>query len=512
MKTARSSQLTSVVAIAVLALIHLATLRHFPAPFPDDASNGASAKAMLKTHQPISALDSAASLLDDHYSPLTSWLASSAQAAGVASVGFGTVDIFSARISNLVFGFLLLGSIAALGRRLFPDTSPTMVLLCVGLSPVFFVGAHWARTEVFAAALGFAGMALLLRISNAALACLTGGVLAGLAFCFHLRGVIYLPLSGLLLLCYRRDALLHWRSVVSAALGYGLGLFPFLLLQLHFDLPRFYHYLGAALPASRLPPATDGTLLRLPQIFLGTLQTLRWIYGPCVILVLAAPILFWRNRDTAGLRFAGFAFAAYCCFVLVVKNPGYEHFILITPLLELAFARALSGVCGAWQKPWSSLPMRCVCAVCIAATVLGGYLLPMRATWACETELQESLAFVHDSWHGEHTLVGGHLSWLAFQDEPVEYRSWDALPLLMRKREAPLSSVIDSLHPDLLVVDQHVRAFIQDEPSPNAWFEDLRISKTDFDRLLAEKMRLRASREFRCLGTIAVYESVRASG
>lgn len=436
-------------------VVHLATLLRTPEPFVDEAWFASRAWAFIDSGHAFGTLDSGVMEQFEGYWTFFPWLGTAVQSLPMRVLG---ASLFSTRLTSLLFGLGLLVAVYVVGKVLGGKRLGVLAMILTAASRAFANSAHLGRQDIMVAALGAGALALQFTASGnrGGIRNLASGLLVGLAFEVHPNGMIYaLPLAAVLLFRHRRFAF-RALEVWATAAGLLLGLVFYLGLHV-FPYPRTYFGLIDLLwGTTRTPPLLSADLGAWQD---SITQTVSLLGVPLAALAIVSLLTLAWKPSRADAYVLIISAALVFGFVGLIRAKWDYYAILLVPVLCIAIAAALFKV--------GRLPNRTVharylsgvawCAVALLfarnlSTVSGDGLNKFDATLDSLGQVVPANALV----------VGSQIYWFGLHNQP--YLSWEQLIYYQRAHPGSrLSDALLALHPDVFIIDQHIRLFIADD-------------------------------------------------
>lgn len=477
----------------------------YPRAFVDEAWFASRAWAFLSTGRQFGPLDQGVfDQLEGHWTayPILSALF---QAAGLALED--RPQLWLARLVSLLFGGGLLLAVVAIGRAMADTTTGLMAAVVLAASPSFFMSAHLARPDVMAAALAYGAWAVYATRARAPrrLAGLSG-LLAAFALEVHPYAVVgLLGLAGVVLLDLRACRLdrgglfaLVAGGVLGVAWYLGLHVFPY---------PDTYaRIMQIAFEGSHGPPLFSGDVAAIGAALLGSARTARQIGAPLVLAALTGAALLLRLGGPGRLLGAsaralgGAALIACAGFVLLIASPFQYYLIQLTPALALA---AAGGIVPLWSR-FGQPAARVIAALLLCASASGSIeplgAIALDRSVAFERALSDLRGVVAP----EDALIGPQTYWFGLPEH--RYYSWEQLVYIQRfDPSLGWEDALAVLHPDILIIDDHLRMFIRDAPATQLYRGTLHIPKRTLEGILARRARLVARLPNDIFGELLVF-------
>jgi len=406
-----------------------------------------------------------------------------------ASLRIAGLGLFQARLETVVMGLLGLALTYALGARLFNAPvgllASALLLLTrfTALSHYQMTGILWfdfTRIARYDAVVPVFGLASLHTYLTASLRSRLGwyllaGLLAGLATLSHLYGAFWLIVLISLVLWNRGG----WRAAAAVLLGFALPWTPYLIYVLA-DLPDWTGQTRNYAPRfDLLNPQwyLDNLLHEVDRYQLGLTLT-RWsgLLRPGVWLVLiglplALAGLGWRaivRRDRAARVLFTPALLLPILFALLIQLKLANYAINVAPLAALVLAWGVVA-CWRWSRNRSQrVLLRAGIAVLLLAVAFEGtrQMARVEAIAGSMTPYHRFIAQVRQHIPDGSRVLGLHSYWLGLSD--LDYRTWYVpivqADLAYSHPSMPIGQALDSLAPDVILVDPRMRAYL-DEPA-----------------------------------------------
>jgi 4-amino-4-deoxy-L-arabinose transferase-like glycosyltransferase len=496
--------------LAVVALVNIVTLLRSPAPFVDEAWYAARAWGLIQTGRNVGALDLG---VVEHYPgywtffPLIgTWI----QAVGIHVFG---MSLFSVRLTSLAFGLILLGAVYVIGSHLDGVFTGLLAATFVSVSRLFLYSAHLAREDVMVAAFGFGGIALYL-VDDARrwpIRSFLAGLAIGIAFEIHPNGMLYGPVIAALFFWDYGWSALRVRRFWGFIAGGCAGLVMYAILHI-LPYPSTYLALNALMfGTSHNPPF----LTLNPAVWIASIASIRAALENRVdlgLVLVGLLLILITGRRRSDFRLLVLVVALCVMFGLVVLNRPDYYWILVTPTIGLLMATSLRRLCAILRTvSWSPIGLWAAQAILVAGAV--GYIalhsvVPLFREDA-DSEFESALTMIQQSAPPGSVILGPQTYWFGVIDHP--YLSWEALTYY--PRYAPGSTLRDSLralHPDVIIIDQHLDHFITDDSQqrafdPGDYERHLQLPKAEFEAFLQQQATLVAVLDTTEYGRVRLY-------
>ena len=495
--------------LAILAF-HVCTLNRYPPPFADEPVYVARASGLLTLGVPFGTLDDTPLATQERSWATFPLLPTALHAPAVAL--FGADDYRGPRCVSLLFGALLLVSVYAIGSFFGGPALGRGAMLFTGLSEIFAFSAHVVRTDILAAACAYGALAVYLRTEPAKL--LRGmfsGLLVGLAFECHVRGIVVAPAMVLYELLATKRFFPASRRFWGFAAGGIISVLVYLAIHVFPDPKSYFGFATSAYAASRTPSLGLATLWsNLLEIVGGVrkgqgLETLLIFCGVALELARSKSRNLWLLLAVVGCVIAS--------GVVLVRSPLFINLIMLSPAFDL-----LAGICAAAafrEGANSAGLLRRLPQIAIAVILLVAYARPtlqeMSASAACHDDLPVNRKFVSDYIPAGARVFGPAIYWPLIDSTEEDrnlYNIWEAIPAYRHVTGANLQESFQHLCPDYFIRDAQIDHFVADGVSDDAWYEDLRLGKTEFLQLL-QSAELVGARNTRCVGRLRIYRFTR---
>jgi 4-amino-4-deoxy-L-arabinose transferase-like glycosyltransferase len=459
----------------LLILLHVLTLRSWPAPFIDEAWFIARARGFAEYGYPFGALDAGVFDKLPNYQYFFPYLSTALQA--IPFLFSDEPNLYATRAISLFFGL----SVAFCGFIIGKWASGLITGLLSSaliLSATFFnLSGHMARIDSQAAAIGFIGFTLVLTNQRRKwIRFLCGGFLAGIAVELHAHAaVITLPALAAAL-TFGPSIRLRLLSLLPTLVGCGLSVALYAALHIIPDPSSFRAFQAIAFAPTHTPPLLT---LDFTIMVTGLVHAMRSFFndstlGPLIVtfIYLGGIALMHGRARTIGVL-AGLATLS-CGLLIRHKMSFYEiYFHPLTLVFLAALAIYLFRDLHTWRPPRRALGrllQACVLAMCVK-TIAGATFLTAVAT------RQEPALHVLPGLSGvvapEDTILGPQTFWLSVPDN----RYYSPEHLIYYTRWRPGSTVSDALlylRPTLIIEDDSLRHWLQarDNGCPYICFPD----------------------------------------
>ena len=508
--TGRLDRWTSGLLLAngVILVLSLALLRRFPPVFVDEAWNANRAWTWLQTGVNAGSMDFGGweHLAGYwHFYPLlpSILLASLMRVWGVSLIPL--------RFLSWSFGVLLLVSVYSIVRSL-SGTRRSGLLACllVLTSYAFLKSSHLVRPDIYVAALGYAGLALVLvdvrQQHRLPLRSFLAGLLIAAGFEMHPNAVIFVPVVAVVCLAHARRRILFCRPLWAFAVSLGIGLAGYAWLHI-LPAPETYVAISRGFSNSRVPPLLAGAR----AILTSTGDTMRLLaivtWGRLLSVPLAAAVI-WQSRRRDSFVLVVMMLTGLAAFVLWVGTKLDYYAIYLTPLCDAVLAIALAqmvsveGKKGFWWRRSKAITI----SILVASVLV---MVPVVAMSPPPGDMEKVALRIARLAPQGSTLMGPQTYWFGLSDQ--RFLSWEWVSYRQRfGGAASFADAMQAFHPDILIIDDHLRNFIQSgEPGPpgsvsSFWLERW-WSKRDLEALLSARGQLLDTITTRAYGPVEVY-------
>jgi len=476
------NRLAPILLFAFLSAFHLLTLMRFPAPFVDEGWNAGRAWAFLQTGWPFSTLDMGVIEKFEGYwtffPRLPVWI------HGQVLRLSATPSLLAMRIVSLAFGLVLLGAIYAIAKRLGGQRLALLSVLLVSMSWPFLYSAHLARTDIMAAALGFAAVALYLNNKCAHLwKSLLSGLCLGLAYEMHAHSAIFGPAIVALFFVDLRQKTLRSRSFWGFLAGVLIGLGLYAAWHI-LPYPQTYHTLNQlTFAVHHVPP-----ILTLdPQVIVQAIgdmgRMLYAAYQPLIPLVIWAIVLAAKRHSKADKTLLVLAVSLAAGHTLLIRNKFMYYAILVTPALDLIVAAAvLRFLQHRWRGRLYDYAYHVFVWGLLAASIALN-LSVLRMDFQADYRLAQSR--INQVVQPGESIMAAQVYWFGLYDHV--YYSWEKLRLYQRYE--PGSTLEDALrhfYPDIIIIDdKFLGSFIVDpDQEGDLYLETLGLPRPEMEAFL----------------------------
>jgi 4-amino-4-deoxy-L-arabinose transferase-like glycosyltransferase len=487
--------------LAIVLALHLWSLMRFPPPFVDEVWLTGRAWAFTQTHQAFGPMDRGVFDRFEGHWTFFPWLPVWIQSLPLHLLTEPT--LLPERIVSLFFGFLLLFAIYSIAKRLYTKWFGLLAVLLVSISWPFLYSAHLARYDIITAAFGFEAIALYLNNRPArAWVSLAAGLCIGLAFEIHPHGAVYgLAVVALYLLHYRWS-MFRTRHFWTFLLGIALGLAFYALLHI-VPYPRTYFALNQLVfTKTHTPPVLTLDPLVILQAFSDMGMLFVGVNLALIPIIVWAAVALTKRHSEADKTLLVLNAALIGGVVLLFRNKAAYYAIMFTPAIDLMVGAFLLQ---SLQRPWHGrfrdyARYTLIWGFCILAIVLNLSNLRLDS-WRV---YQEAQGFINQAAQPGDSIMASQTFWLGLHEH--DYYSWESL--IHYQRYAPGSTLEDALqelHPDILVIDRHLNAFISDDPGKGAYSQHLQLPRTEMEVFLNRRATLIGVLDVEIYGPIQVY-------
>lgn len=483
--------------LVLIAGVHALTLLRYPPPFVDEAWFGNRSWALITTGSPVGTLDHG--VVDRtpegrHFFPLLPVVFVSLPLLIV-----GEPSLWALRVPSVLAGAALCWSTWALVSTFFTRSTACLAVALLAMSPSFFYSAHLARPDILAAAVGYAGVALVARAAQSRHIAKAGfgGFLCGVATEFHPFALV-ITISALTLgLDISRVAVMRTRFTAGVLAGVLAGLAVYPLLHIA-PSPSTYWHLNAVIYGPTHTPSLAGVIASLPTL----VELVSWGFYSAPLVLVVATVVLWLSGRTAHRAIVGMTIATTLSMALLVRNKHPYYAILMTPALAVLVASALSvATAGARSRHarWAS-------RLALAFFVVVG-TIPTARVVAVDgsAAFRDTTSRLATSLPGGSSVIGSQTYWLALSDR--QYYSWEQLIYLQRLCHGmTLSDVLGEMVTEYLVRDDHFDRFVTDHERDAGYGRHLRLPRVEFETWVSAHMTLVDEFEAPVYGRVRVYQ------
>jgi len=437
----------------VIIGFHSWSLMRFPQPFVDEGWYGARALGFLETGRAFGTLDSNFMVEYDGY-----WTYFPLLPVLLHALSFrlaGGVSLLAMRLVSLLFGLWLLTAVYLLAYRLCGRREAVFSVLLVAFSWPFCISAHWARTDIMAAALGFTALALYVNSRQQTFwVNVLAGFCVGLAFEFHPNAAIFgLTLVVMAFVAQGWGTLKHrslWGIVCGGALG---GLFYAALHILRYP-DTYFTFQRLFFSATHTPPILTFDLGVMLEAFRNMAISMFLEVYPLSLLVMLAVVALWRRPSLENRWLIAAVLSLTLGYTLWVRNRMPYYPIILTPIFDIV---AVGVVLDEFSRPWRRRVSFYARRVLVLGLSLASLIRPFTAVlypyYQDYENVQQQIKAVIVP--GE-SIIGPQTFWFGLYEH--NYHSWEEI--MYYQRYALGSSVeeaLQSLHPDVFIADGYVR-------------------------------------------------------
>lgn len=415
------------------------------------------------------------------------------------------VGLLQARFETVSLGLLVLALTYSLALCLFHDRRIGLLAMALllltrtlGQTPSQITGtilidtARIARYDMGVPVFGLAALhaTLWARDRNSGRGYFIAGFLTALATLSHLYGLFWLPILLIIIIWDRLD---EWRSgtrdwrllganlkspITNLLLGFTLPLLPYLAYVL-VDLPAWRAQTGVYGERFRLldPAWYLDNLLREPRRYgpgLGPFPAgwLRPGFWATAVVLPAALVALWRRSFKGDKKARALAVPAAVMpllFALLIHLKLSNYLAAMAPLWTVVAAWA--GV-AAWRRLGGSRFRqwgRALLAVLLLAVATEGAMrvVIMEQAAHTTTPYADFVAKIRTKVPTGARVLGLHHYWFGMED--TDYRSF-VVPIAWSSGAGaiPFRTALNRVAPDVVLVDQRLRAFLDDHPDAAA--------------------------------------------
>lgn len=476
----RTALWSPILLFAAVAVFHLWALMRYPPPFVDEVWAIDRAWAFIRTGRVFGQLDVGVWDRFDGYWTFFPWIPTAVQSLSIRL--FAAPSLLGVRLVSLAFGLALLGSAYAIGRRFGGSGLGMLSALVVSLSSPFVYSAHLGRFDIFAAAFGYAAVALHLnngcsRVWVSALS----GLLVGLAFESHAHGAIFGPAIAALFLWEYRGRV--WRQ--RHAWGFAAGVAGGLLLYAGLHVLRYPDTYAAinrlAFAPSHIPPMLTGDWRVILKAFADMATLMFGAYLTLIALLVWALVSLAGERDGVYRPLLVLGPALVLGHTLLIRNKSFYYAILFTPATDLVIAAFLFEF---FRRPWRGTlnnyaEQAIVWGLCASFVLIMAQLLRGNGMVAYEATQRR----INGDIRPGDAIMGPQTYWLDLREHT--YYSWEGL--IYYQRYMPGSTLEDAFRefrPNILIIDNRMDSSTFDAVAGGPRPTYFRISPAELDSFL----------------------------
>lgn len=406
--------------------------------------------------------------------------------AWVVSFALLGLGLFQARLVSWLFGSLLLLAVTWVGRKSYTTIVGLLAALLIALSWPFATASHYARPDIVLAALVMAALGVVLSALEKERwwLHLIAGLLIGSGADVHLNGAVMgIGLALLYPSAYGRKVLRKpgtWLFVIGAVLAFtSLGAPRLLTSQ-----PDAVGVLERAASQIYKPLVMDFSLMNLLRSVLDEFRRYQFFENSLDLALIGAAVVFLlvrRSRvDRMLLTFVGTALVGFVLFV------GYKtslYAILFYPFFmlmvaEVAVSLLRRGSNGTMQRVF-----------------VGGLLLMFLFVRVWRTQAAVSGSGDYNYYAitermravipQDARVVGTPNWWLGLSE--YDYVSSLGLTFYRENSGYSLTQAMETMHPDILIVDNWQRRLLRNEGDPalEGMLEFYKLPRQEFEDFLA---------------------------
>ncbi len=485
---------------AALLSFHAYSLLSFPPPFADEPLGIARSLALVRNNIPFGALD-----LDTAPSVPRPWATFFFLPVyfGAVPVVLGASDLLlGLRLVSLVFGVVLLLSVYRIVRQFGSQALATWALAVTGLNIIFAFTAHVVRPDIMAAALGYLALAVYVTSDGSST---RNGALAGVLFCLaiecHPRAFVIAAAFPVATILQSERRSLFERRVAGWILGGLFGAAVYCAVHILPDPASFFASSSAYYGKSQVPAIIATDWSGLLEAFMRLWSWLPEIYGVCMALALVSSLLAVRTRGERALYYMGLSIAAAA--TVLIRSPREVNLIVVTPAFDILAALTMHGLLVHCSR--SSIMRRTgqlLAAVLLFTFVVTGFRL-LRWGFSCEGGYPQDQAFINSTIGSSASAIGPEVFWMGRPNS--RYTIWEFIPMARGLRNEGVREAVGRLCPEYLILDGGIRSFFSDVPGDQAWWEQVRIPKTEMEEYLSEFAEEPVGKETLCRGRLEVF-------
>jgi len=466
----------------LIAAFHLWGLMRYPTPFVDEAWLGSRAWNFLTTGQAFGAFDLGWIDQFDGYWTFLPWLPTVFFSWGMR--WFAQPSLIGIRLVSFGSGLFLLAAVYLIAKSVGGARLGKLSILIVAFSLPFQYSSHVGRYDIFAATLGFWGIAIyLVNTSKNIWMSLLSGLLIGIAFEAHPNGAIYIPVILALYFYEFRSTVFRKAHFWSMLIGLSMGLLFYLGLHVLPYPEDFLAFNQVVYSPSYTPPLLTFSFAIMLD---GMVDLFNLLSDSQLLTLLFIPLLFWalaKSDNREHRRFLVIVSFLALAHALLIRNKHFYYAILVSPIIDIALA---FFVLRFFEKPMKNR----------VAFIMGGAFIISSMSFSLFRNLSVSVTNRSENFDQvqsemsqlilpDDTLMGSQTYWFSFFNNT--YLSWENLIIYQRKFEgSDMDDAFRAFRPDILILDQHWGYFISDKTTGDTYYQSLRLSKSEFDNFLTE--------------------------
>lgn len=497
-----SRPLIAYVAVFIaLCTFHLTHLFSAPPWFVDEALTANRVHALATTGSPVGAIDREAASEAESHGPFVQALPYLIFL--VPHRLFPAMEIIeSMRVSSFMAGMLLLAAVGVIGWRFISPIYGAASMIICGLSSAFSMGSHIARPDIFAAAVGFCGLAL---YSPRPFTTFLSVFLAAFSIAFHQRGLILLiTLLAVLMvdIVSRKTSRLNVSLAFSGVIA-GLGCFYLINISSFSSLEAFTA--ASRWIATIAPPPVIGAT---GQDWWGILLTLRHTseqFYPSIGLFILAPViaLVVAESRICDVKLKVMVVVGLVAGFLLMNGLVPVKVVIVSPLLDLAMAAALTlafslaAKRSQWRFPAIALSLWFAIITCFA-----GASDLTRVESMCREESSRVSDFLRSHIPPSAKVIGEESFWIYLRNN--RYQSWKDVPLQMQVSGRSFAETMTSTRSDYLIFDDGMASLLLSKPR-DPFHRALAVSPEDMRVFLQSFSSTIGKLETACYGRVIVY-------
>ena len=320
----------------------------------------------------------------------------------------------------------------------------------------------------------------------------------------HPHGAIFAPAIGLLYSYDLRWRMLRKRHFWGFVTGGAGGLLLYAILHILPYPETYFAYNRLTVGQTHLPPILPFDPAVLLQSVTDVGLQVGTLYSVMVPILIIAAVVLARGRLAADKRLLLFAVVLTGSAILLIQNKLFYYAILYTPALEMMMAAFLLHFA---QQPWRGRFRDYASQIFVWGCLMGVVVLNLNQLWTWQNGYQVYQS-AQDRINGnilpEDSIISTQTYWLGLYDHT--YYSWEEL--VYYQRYAPGSTLQDALRelqPSILIIDDHWRGYITDEPGNTIRSQQLRLSESEMQAILHRYAELLDEFEVAHYGLIQIY-------
>jgi 4-amino-4-deoxy-L-arabinose transferase-like glycosyltransferase len=375
----------------------------------------------------------------------------------VASFSLLGLGLFQARLVSLIFGIMLLISVALVGRLSYSTMTGFLAALLLSLSAPFLQSSHWVRPDIMLAAVIVLSYALALYAlkENKWWAHFLAALLLGGSLDIHQSGSLFIPgLVAMYIVTYKTRVLRQTGTWLAAAGGL-LGIFYYVALHI-LPSPSVYATLASySYQTIHRFPLQMLSVSSLLSSLRGEIGQYRFYNNNLDFALIGASVIYLAYRRSRSDRLLlVFVTSAFISSVLFQGNKTGYYAILFYPFLMLMVAEMFVSLMFNRQTVSAT---RVFAAALLVLFVFNSAVHFARPVYQNrDYDYYSVTERFEDVIPPEARVMGAPTWWLGLFE--FDYRSFDNLQLYRFFNEYGLTQGLEAVQPDIIIVDPFMDA------------------------------------------------------